>query len=301
MKKFVSIKGVIDNLRQSVSTPSPQQGSGNPFIGGVGGQVKLEQEVIESLVTEQFTAEHTLRHGFPFKPLSMAFDPLQKILAIGNRSGGVRVYGKPGIDVEFTHASQCQVLQIIFVINTGKLLTACTDDTVNLWNFKKKVPELEQSLKMTKERLTRVHLEFHDKWLYIGTERGNVYLMNMENFTLSGYQMAWNKLMDPMQKSHPGAIAHISVNPADTSKMLIGFDTGLICLWDVAAKKGEQRYYYNQRLYSIAWHMEGRQFVCSYGDGSLVTWNVKPVNSKPHSIVFPHAKKNKETGRTKVL
>ena len=28
MKKFVSIKGVIDNLRQSVNTPSPTGGSG---------------------------------------------------------------------------------------------------------------------------------------------------------------------------------------------------------------------------------------------------------------------------------
>jgi len=40
--------------------------------------------------------------------------------------------------------------------------------------------------------------------------------------------------------------------------------------------------------------MEGRQFVCSHGDGSLVTWNVKPTNAKPTSVIFPHGKKNKE-------
>ena len=36
-----------------------------------------------------------------------------------------------------------------------------------------------------------------------------------------------------------GPIKHISVNPADNSKILIGFDTGLICLWDLSSKKGD--------------------------------------------------------------
>ena len=44
--------------------------------------------------------------------------------------------------------------------------------------------------------------------------------------------------------------------------------------------------------------MEGRQFVGSYGDGALVTWNSVPkAPNKPHSVVFPHGKKNKETNK----
>lgn len=34
----------------------------------------------------------TVRHGFPYQPTSMAFDPVQKILAIGSRTGGIRMY-----------------------------------------------------------------------------------------------------------------------------------------------------------------------------------------------------------------
>ena len=41
-----------------------------------------------------------------------------------------------------------------------------------------------------------------------------------------------------------GPIKHISVNPADNSKILIGFDTGLICLWDLSSKKGEYLMYH---------------------------------------------------------
>lgn len=42
-----------------------------------------------------FTSPHisqTVRHGFPYQPSSMAFDPVQKILAIGTQSGALRLY-----------------------------------------------------------------------------------------------------------------------------------------------------------------------------------------------------------------
>ena len=69
MKRFVSIKGVIDNLRQSVNSPSPNSANSNSGNGNSGsGPARLEQDLIESLVAEQFTAELTLRHGFPNKP-----------------------------------------------------------------------------------------------------------------------------------------------------------------------------------------------------------------------------------------
>jgi syntaxin-binding protein 5 len=60
----------------------------------------------------QFTAELTVRHGFPFKPLSMAYDPIQHLLAIGTRCGEVRIFGRPGLDMEIRHDSECQILQV---------------------------------------------------------------------------------------------------------------------------------------------------------------------------------------------
>jgi len=44
-----------------------------------------------------------------------------------------------------------------------------------------------------------------------------------------------------------------------------------------------------QSLRSISWHHEGKQFMSSHSDGSLVTWNVKAVG-KPASIITPHGK-----------
>ena len=66
---------------------------------------------------------------------ALAFDPLQKIMAIGNRTGKVRIYGRPGVDLEFEHKKEVAVLKIIFVVNTGRLLTATADNAISLVGF----------------------------------------------------------------------------------------------------------------------------------------------------------------------
>lgn len=39
-----------------------------------------------------YVSHQTVRHGFPYQPSSMAFDPVQKILAVGTQSGALRLY-----------------------------------------------------------------------------------------------------------------------------------------------------------------------------------------------------------------
>jgi len=45
-------------------------------------------------------------------------------------------------------------------------------------------------------RITFCHLPFQTKWMYIGTDHGNVHIMNIETFTLSGYAIMWNKAIE---------------------------------------------------------------------------------------------------------
>ena len=199
MKKFGMIKGVFDNIRGSVNTPSP------PGMNNSHGPAKLEQEVVENMNPAMFTADQTVRHGFPFNPTAVAFDPVQKLLAMGTKTGRIRIFGRPGIDLDIQHEKEVAIIQIEFIINTGKLLTLCTDNSVNLWDFRSEKsgsssPKLEESIEFNREQLTAMHLEFLDKWLYIGTDKGNLHILNMETFSLSGYTASWNKFIDPMMK-----------------------------------------------------------------------------------------------------
>lgn len=67
---------------------------------------KLEAEIMEKIHPPHLGLERTLVHGYPYKPTAMAFDPVQKVLAIGNKEGTIKVFGKRGIDLTFQHESK---------------------------------------------------------------------------------------------------------------------------------------------------------------------------------------------------
>ncbi|XP_039883736.1 syntaxin-binding protein 5-like isoform X12 [Simochromis diagramma] len=287
MKKF---RKVLDGL----TTSSPGATVGSPSCGSAAGTptaapTPKEIDVQETLVSENFQLCKTVRHGFPYQPTALAFDPVQKILAIGSRSGGVRILGRPGVDCYCQHESGAAVLQLQFLINEGALVSACADDTLHLWNLRQRRPAILHSLKFNRERITFCHLPFQSKWLYVGTERGNTHIVNIESFVLSGYVIMWNKAIELSTKTHPGPVVHLSDSPKDEGKLLIGFESGTIVQWDLRGKKADFRIYYDEAIHSVSWHHEGKQFMCSHSDGSLTLWNLRNT-TKPFQVTFPHGK-----------
>ena len=49
-------------------------------------------------------------------------------------------------------ADETLCAQIAFLVNEGALVTACTDDTLNMWNIRQKIPEVVHTLKFQRER-----------------------------------------------------------------------------------------------------------------------------------------------------
>ncbi|XP_022100438.1 syntaxin-binding protein 5-like [Acanthaster planci] len=272
MKRF-PFKKVLDGLTSGSSNSSP----------------KGETEIAETLSCEHFTVCKVVRHGFPYEPTSMAYDPVQNILAVGTKNGSLRIFGRPGVDCHVRHDSDTAVLQLMFLVNEGALVSVCADDSLHLWNLRQKRPAILHSLKFNRERITHCTLPFQSKWLYIGTERGNVHVVNIESFVLSGYVINWNKAIELSRKTHPGPVVHLSDNPTDANKLLIGFETGVVAMWDLRTRAAEQRFNCSQPVRCISWHHEGKQFIVSHTDGTLTTWSVKNA-TKPANIISPHAK-----------
>ncbi|XP_067638462.1 syntaxin-binding protein 5 isoform X2 [Eurosta solidaginis] len=237
----------------------------------------------------------TFRHGFPYSPTAFAFDPVQRLLAIGDKSGFIRILGRPGVDAHAKHEgeSECAVILAEFLINEGALVTVTADDTVHLWSIRQKTPQVVQSLKFQRERITCIHLPVGSKWLYVGTERGNIHVVHVETFSLSGYIINWNKAIEVVRTSHPGAVIALCDNPIDANKLLIAFECGLLVLWDLKSKSAELRWQAAEPVKSVAWHYEGKYFVSSHTDGSICTWPTRPI-LKPQSVISPHAKISKE-------
>ncbi|XP_015680041.1 syntaxin-binding protein 5 isoform X2 [Protobothrops mucrosquamatus] len=286
MRKF-NIRKVLDGLAGSSSSSSASSSSQQQQ------SATRENDIQETLQSEHFQLCKTVRHGFPYQPSALAFDPVQKILAIGTQTGALRLFGRPGVECYCQHDSGAAVIQLQFLINEGALVSALADDTLHLWNLRQKRPAILHSLKFNRERITFCHMPFQSKWLYVGTERGNIHIVNVESFTLSGYVIMWNKAIELSSKSHPGPVVHISDNPMDEGKLLIGFESGTVALWDLKSKKAEYRYTHDEAIHSVAWHHEGKQFICSHSDGTLTIWNLRNP-TKPLQTITPHGKQVKD-------
>uniref|UniRef100_A0A8B9IYZ5 Syntaxin binding protein 5 like n=1 Tax=Amazona collaria TaxID=241587 RepID=A0A8B9IYZ5_9PSIT len=297
MKKF-NFRKVLDGL--TASSPGGSSGGGSGGGSGAGGGSMHpggtagaagtpRDEIQETLTSDYFQICKTVRHGFPYLPTALAFDPVQKILAIGTRTGAIRILGRPGVDCYCQHESGAAVLQLQFLINEGALVSASADDALHLWNLRQKRPAILHSLKFNRERITYCHLPFQSKWLYVGTERGNTHIVNIESFILSGYVIMWNKAIELSTKTHPGPVVHLSDSPRDEGKLLIGYENGTIVFWDLRSKRADLRAYYDEAIHSVAWHHEGKQFMCSHSDGSLTLWNLKSPN-RPFQTTIPHGK-----------
>jgi len=142
MKKF-TFKGVLDGFRSSVSQSGPNTSSKS-----------YEQEITENLRPEHFIVTKTFCHGFPYQPTALSYDPILRLLAIGTKNGGLRILGRPGVDVHVRHDPDCgAVMHLQFVWNEGFLVSATADDSLHLWNFRAtKKPLVIQSLKFQRER-----------------------------------------------------------------------------------------------------------------------------------------------------
>ncbi|XP_048485317.1 syntaxin-binding protein 5 isoform X6 [Plutella xylostella] len=278
MKKF-TFKGVLDGFRSSVQQ-APRG---------------TEQEIQETLRSDHFQIKKTFRHGFPFAPTAIAWDPIQKLLAIGDKGGNLRLLGGPGVDAHARHDSGEAVLHARFVVNEGALVTATADDHIHLWTFRQKTVQRVQALKFQRERITCIHLPLQSKWLHVGTERGNVHVAHLDTFVLSGYVINWNKAIEVTRGNHPGAVVEICDNPLDASKLLIAFESGLVVIWDLRARAAEWRGCLGlgpgDGIRAAAWQHDGK-FMTAHVDGALATWTTRAP--RPCQLTYPHAKANKE-------
>ncbi|KRY31069.1 Syntaxin-binding protein 5 [Trichinella spiralis] len=190
---------------------------------------QIDLQSVETLTPEDFAVSEITCHGFPYQPTCLAYDPVQKLIAIGTQCGAIRILGQPGVNVSIRHPNKSSVIQLQFVFNEGAVISLCSDCCIHMWNIRLKRPEIVHSLRFTREKLTLMYLPFQSSWLYLGTEKGNVHVVSIETFTLSGYVIHWNKAIDMSQKHHPGTVVHLSECPSDDSKEIVFFVCLFVC------------------------------------------------------------------------
>lgn len=70
-------------------------------------------------------------------------------------------------------------------------------------------------------------------FFFPGTDQGNVLFLNATTFVRSAYTIMWNKACAGDYKAKPGSVLFMEPHPTDTSKLLLGYQSGLLVLWNM--------------------------------------------------------------------
>lgn len=71
----------------------------------------------------------------------------------------------------------------------------------------------------------------------------------------------------------------------------MGYESGLVVLWDLRNKAADARFLAGEPLRSVSWLSDGKQLISAHVDGSLYTWNSRAgPRPAPVSISYPHGK-----------
>ncbi|KAG8239908.1 hypothetical protein J437_LFUL019503 [Ladona fulva] len=172
----------------------------------------------------------------------MAWDPTLRLMAIGTSSGAIKVFGRPGVEFYGQHQNnEYAVTKLVFLPNQGRIVSLCADNSLHLWEINEKdgVTVMEevkaQSLEGKLKKISAICLESSGEHLLLGTEGGNIYLLNLKTFEMSETIIYVDVVMQNIPEDYkkiPGAVEAIAEQPGDPDKILIGYNRGLMVLWN---------------------------------------------------------------------
>lgn len=252
------------------------------FIRGRSQQTSSERTRLQR---ELFGFRKTVQHGFPNKPTSIAWDPILRVTAIGTSTGALKVYGKPGVEFYGHHnTSDKAITKLLFIPGKGRLVSLCDTNSLHLWEINgSAVEEVSAHLMEGKFKKVSCMSVGADKYMYIGTEGGNVFLLNVNTFEMNRepiYQDVIIQSVADNYKMNPGPIESIEEQPGNPDQILIGYSRGLMVIWNLKTNSATQVYKNKLQLESLCWDDSGNKFVSAHNDGSYKYWDTE-ISDQP--------------------
>lgn len=240
-----------------------------------------DTEARQRLQKELFAFNRCMEHGFPSKASAIAYDSKLDLMVLGTKTGVLRIYGGPGVELSAHHDDDVGVFQI-FTFDQGNIVTLCSDNCLHLWEIAVRdgISYLDEvqllSLENRVKTVSASCVTTSRDQLLLGSESGHVFTVDLKSFKLLDkvvYQESVIQNAPDDFRVNPGAVEAVVQHPTKPDLLLIGYNRGLIVLWDTSQNKAEQMYNATTQLESLTFIGDGKEFISSHGNGSYVVWN----------------------------
>lgn len=213
-------------------------------------------------IKDLFSLSKGCRQGFPHQPTALAYDPSLSLIGIATKKGEIRVYGRPGVEywgqMEETDGL---VKEMHFISDQrGQLVVLTEEGIIQLWQVStdpgshalEKVSCIEYFARgeggSIRQAITVMITGSKDHAL-IGTTGGNIYTISLSSFTVSQdadaviYQdVVLHSVPAEYKKTSQGSVEVMAERPGHPNSFLIGYNRGLLILWNATTKSAERVY-----------------------------------------------------------
>ncbi|XP_003217256.1 LLGL scribble cell polarity complex component 2 isoform X1 [Anolis carolinensis] len=257
----------------------------------------------ERLKRDLFQFNKTVEHGFPHQPSALGYSSFLHLMAIGTRSGAIKLYGAPGVEFMGLHEETNTVMQIHFIPGQCRLVTLLDDNSLHLWTLKQSnsnLSELQEERHFTLRgppgsppsatQVTAILAHSSQELLYLGTESGNVFVVEIPSFRVLEDQTICPEVVlqcvpeDYRNRRSLELVEALREHPRNPNQILIGYSRGLIVLWDLINNKATHHFLASQQLENLFWQRNGHQIISCHSDGSYTQWPVSSDDRRPEPL-----------------
>ncbi|XP_042050091.1 uncharacterized protein LOC121795616 isoform X1 [Salvia splendens] len=190
-----------------------------------------------SLSPDELNFRINVHYGIPSTASMLAFDPIQRLLAVGTLDGRIKVIGGDNIEGLLISPKLLPLKYLEFLQNQGFIVSITSDNDIQVWSLERR--SIACSLQWD-SIVTAFSVINGSTFMYVGDEYGlmSVLKYDADNGQLMRlpYQLSSDFLAEatgiPVSSGQP--IVGILPQPYSSgNRVLIAYESGMIVLWDV--------------------------------------------------------------------
>ncbi|KAG2639272.1 hypothetical protein PVAP13_2NG612900 [Panicum virgatum] len=186
----------------------------------------------------QMDAQIALHYGVPYTASLLAFDPVQRLLAVGTLDGRIKIFGGDNIEGILISPKSVPYKFLQFIINQGLLVAISNENEIQVWNLEFRQLFYSSQWDVNITAFAAIEGSF---LMYLGDENGLLSVLKYEVDDGKLQRMPYNVPIQSLTEragislQDPQPIVGILIQP-DTfgTRLLIAYEKGLLVLWDVS-------------------------------------------------------------------
>ncbi|KQK14486.1 uncharacterized protein LOC100837017 isoform X4 [Brachypodium distachyon] len=185
----------------------------------------------------QMDAQIALHYGVPYAASVMAFDPVQRLLAVGTLDGRIKIIGGDNIEGILISPNSLPYKYLQFIQNQGLLVAVSNENEIQVWNLEFRQLFYSSQWDVNITAFAVIEGTF---LMYVGDENGLLSVLKYDVDDGKLLKMPYNVTIHSLAEA--AGVSLLDTQPIvgilpqpDTlgTRVLIAYEKGLLVLWDV--------------------------------------------------------------------